>query len=351
MNNLIFSINNKIINKTSPTYIIAELSCNHNQNIKTAYKLIDEAYKSGADAIKLQTYTADTMTIKCDKPYFKNCLKGTIWEGETLHNLYKRAYTPWEWTKELKEYTNNLGMDLFSSPFDTTAVDYLEKLEVPCYKIASFEIVDHVLIKRIAQTGKPVIISSGMASRGELEEAINLLRNNGCNQIAMLKCTSAYPAKQEDANLITLQNMAQTFNVIPGLSDHTLGIEVPITAVALGAKIVEKHFTLTRESGSPDDAFSLTPIEFKQMVDSIRIVEKAIGKVTYGGIKSEGESKKFRKSLFIVKNVKKGEVLTKENVRSIRPGYGLHTKHYEEVLGKKVRENVERGEPLTWNMI
>lgn len=351
MENLKFCINGKIIGKNYPTYFIAELSCNHNQDIKQAYKLIDEAHKSGANAIKLQTYTADTMTINSDKPYFKDCLKGSIWEGETLYNLYKRAYTPWEWTQELKEYANKLGMDLFSSPFDVTAVDFLEELEIPCYKIASFEIVDHVLIKRIAQTGKPVIISSGMASRGELEEAVNLLRKNGCNQIAMLKCTSAYPAKPEDANLITLQNMAQTFDVIPGLSDHTLGVEVPITAVALGAKIIEKHFTLSRESGSPDDAFSLTPDEFKQMVDSVRIVEKAIGKVTYGGTKSEEECKKFRKSLFIVKDVKRGDILTKENIRSIRPGYGLHTRYYEEILGKKVREDIERGEPLSWKMI
>ena len=330
-------------------YFIAELSCNHNQDIKQAYKLIDAAHKAGADAIKLQTYTANTITMNSNKKYFQ--IKEGLWKGNNLYELYQKASTPWEWTKELKEYTNNLGMDLFSSAFDTTAVDFLEELDIPCYKIASFEIVDHVLIKRIAQTGKPVIISSGMASRGELEEAINLLRNNGCKQIAMLKCTSAYPAKPEDANLITLQNMAQTFDVIPGLSDHTLGIEVPLTAVALGARIIEKHFTLSRESGSPDDAFSLTPNEFKQMVDSVRIVEKAIGKVIYGGTKSEQESKKFRKSLFIVKDIKKGEILTKENLRSIRPGYGLHTRHYEEVLGKKVREDIERGEPLSWNII
>ena len=330
-------------------YFIAELSCNHNQDIKQAYKLIDAAHKAGADAIKLQTYTANTITMNSNKKYFQ--IKEGLWKGNNLYELYQKASTPWEWTKELKEYTNNLGMDLFSSAFDTTAVDFLEELDIPCYKIASFEIVDHVLIKRIAQTGKPVIISSGMASRGELEEAINLLRNNGCKQIAMLKCTSAYPAKPEDANLITLQNMAQTFDVIPGLSDHTLGIEVPLTAVALGARIIEKHFTLSRESGSPDDAFSLTPNEFKQMVDSVRIVEKAIGKVIYGGTKSEQESKKFRKSLFIVKDIKKGEILTKENLRSIRPGYGLHTKHYEEVLGKKVREDIEKGEPLSWDMI
>ena len=337
-----------MFDKFNKTYIIAELSANHNQDINVAYKLIDEAHKAGADAIKLQTYTPDTITMNSNKKYFK--INSGEWKGETLYNLYKRAYTPWEWTKELKEYANNLGMDLFSSPFDVTAVDFLETLDIPCYKIASFEIVDHVLIKRIAQTKKPVIISSGMATRGELEEAVNLLRENGCKQIAMLKCTSAYPAKPEDANLITLQNMAQTFDVIPGLSDHTLGIEVPVTAVALGAKIIEKHFTLSRESGSPDDAFSLTPVEFKQMIDSIKIVEKSIGKVTYG-TKSESSSKKFRKSLFVVEDIKAGELFTKENVRPIRPAGGLHTKYYEEVLGKSARTDIERGEPLTWNIM
>ena len=350
MDRLKFSIGDTIVSNDSKVYFIAELSCNHNQDIKTAYKLIEEACKAGANGIKLQTYTADTMTIDSDKPYFKDCLNGTLWEGQTLHDLYKKAYTPWEWTKELKEYANDLGMDLFSSPFDTTAVDFLETLDVPCYKIASFEIVDHVLIKRIAQTGKPVIISSGMASRGDLEEAINLLRENGCSQIAMLKCTSSYPAKPEDANLITLQNMRDTFDIVPGLSDHTLGIEVPITAVALGAKIIEKHFTLSRDSGSADDAFSLTPDEFKQMVDSARIVEKSLGRVTYGGVKNESKMKQFRKSLFIVKDIKKGEKITSENMRPIRPGYGLHTRHYEEILGKLATRDIERGEPVEWNM-
>ncbi len=350
MDNIEFLIGDNRIGHNYPIYFIAELSCNHNQDISTAYKLIDEAHKSGANSIKLQTYTADTMTIKCDRAIFKDCLKDTVWEGETLHDLYSRAYTPWKWHAELKTYANKLGMDLFSSPFDVTAVDFLEKLDMPCYKIASFEIVDHVLIKRIAQTGKPVIISSGMASRGDLEAAVNLLREHGCKQICMLKCTSAYPAKPEDANLITLKNMAETFNVIPGLSDHTLGIEVPITAIALGAKVIEKHFTLSRDSGSADDAFSLTPNEFKQMVDSARIVEKSIGKVTYGGVKNEESSKKFRKSLFFVEDIKKGELITKENMRPIRPGYGLHTKYYDEIIGKKVTQDIERGTPVNWNL-
>jgi pseudaminic acid synthase len=342
-------IGNKTISPEHPTFFIAELSCNHNQNYDIAIQLIHEAYKAGADAVKLQTYTPDTMTLNSKKDYFK--IKGTIWENQYLYDLYKQAYTPWEWHKGLKEEANKLGMELFSSPFDTTAVDFLEQLDVPAYKIASFEITDHILIKRIAQTKKPVIISSGMASKEELQEAIDLLRKHGTKDICMLKCTSAYPAKPEDANLITMKDMAQSFDVIPGLSDHTLGIEVPVASVALGAKVIEKHFTLSRESGSPDDAFSLTPDEFKQMVDSVRIVEKSIGKVTYGGVKTEEECKKFRRSLFVCKDIKKGEEFTPENIKSVRPGCGLHTKYYEEVLGKKAIHDIEFGEPLSWNMI
>lgn len=342
-------IGNNIINNESQTYIIAELSANHNQNLENAKQLIKEAHKCGANAIKLQTYTPDTITLNCKKNYFK--IKGTLWDDQYLYDLYNKAYTPWEWHKELKEEANNLGMDLFSSPFDTTAVDFLESLDFPAYKIASCEITDHILIKKIAQTRKPVIISSGMASKEELKEAIDLLRENGCNQICMLKCTSAYPAKPEDANLITMKDMAESFDVIPGLSDHTLGIEVPVTSVALGAKIIEKHFTLSRDSGSPDDAFSLNPNEFKLMVDSIRIAEKSIGKITYGGVKSEDECKKFRRSLFVCKNTKKGEIFTSENIRSVRPGNGLHTKFYENVLGKKANFDIEYGEPLNWKMV
>lgn len=346
-----FKILDREIGPNHPTYIIAELSCNHNQDKNIALKLIEEAHKAGADAIKLQTYTQDTMTIDCSNSYFTDCLKGTLWEGETLYQLYSRAYTPWEWTKELKDYANSLGMHLFSSPFDTTAVDFLENLDIPAYKIASFEIVDHVLIKRIAQTGKPVIISSGMASFQELQEAIDLLRNNGCKQICMLKCTSAYPAKLEDANLITMKDMSKIFNVITGLSDHTLDIEVPITSVLLGGCVIEKHFTLSRESGSPDDAFSLIPEEFKKMVDSIRKIEKISGKITYGGVKKESTSKKFRKSLFVVEDIKKGEKITSKNIRPIRPAYGMHTKYYELVMGETALKDISRGTPLQPNLI
>jgi len=346
-----FKINNKQICQNNPTYIIAELSCNHNQDIQLAYKLIDAAVDTGADAVKLQTYTADTITLDCDKPVFKDCLKGTLWEGQTLHQLYSKAYTPWEWHKELKEYANSKGLDLFSSPFDTTAVDFLETLDIPAYKIASFEITDHILIKKIAQTGKPVIISSGMASLSDLNDAIYILRENGCTQIAMLKCTSAYPAKQEDANLHTIPHMMETFNVIGGLSDHTLGIEVPIASVVLGGRIIEKHFKLTENSGSEDDAFSLTPSEFKEMVDSVRKVEKTLGIIKYAGVDNETKSKTFRRSLFIVKDIKKGEILTDENVRSIRPANGLHTKFYNDIIGKKARIDLEKGTPLSWEII
>lgn len=347
----IFSINNRKIGLEYPTYIIAELSCNHNQDINLAYKLIDAAKECGADAVKLQTYTANTITIDCDKPIFKDCLKGTLWEGQTLYQLYSKAYTPWEWHKDLKEYANSKGLDLFSSPFDVSAVDFLETLDFPAYKIASFEITDHILIKRIAQTGKPVIISSGMASLSDLNDAISILRENGTTQIAMLKCTSAYPAKHEDANLNTIKHMIETFNVIGGLSDHTLGIEVPIASVVLGGRIIEKHFKLTDDSGSEDDAFSLKPDEFKKMVDSVRIVEKTLGNIHYDGVNSESKSKKFRRSLFIVEDVKKGELLTKDNVKSIRPSNGLHTRFYEQILGKKARDNLEKGTPLSWDII
>ena len=346
-----FSINNRRIGKEYPTYIIAELSCNHNQDINLAYKLIDAAKDSGADAIKLQTYTPDTITLDCDKPIFKDCLKGTLWEGQTLYQLYSKAYTPWEWHKELKDYANSKGLDLFSSPFDVTAVDFLETLDFPAYKIASFEITDHILIKRIAQTGKPVIISSGMASLSELNDAVSLLRENGSTQIAMLKCTSAYPAKPEDANLNTIKHMMETFNVVGGLSDHTLGIEVPIASVILGGRIIEKHFKLTDDSGSEDDAFSLNPTEFKQMVDSIRIVEKTLGTIHYDGVNSESKSKQFRRSLFIVKDVKKGDLFTEDNVKSIRPSNGLHTRFYKDVLGKKSRDDYDKGTPLNWDII
>lgn len=340
---------NKIFcfNNFKNTYIIAELSCNHNQDLNIALNLVEEAAKCGANAIKLQTYTPDTITIDCKTDIFK--IKGThLWDDQYLYDLYKKAYTPWEWHSILFAKAKELGMDSFSSPFDTTAVDFLEKLNVPCYKVASCEITDHILLKKIAKTNKPVIISSGMASKEELKEAVDILRTYGTPEICMLKCTAEYPAKQEDANLITIKDMIESFNVIGGLSDHTLGIEVPIASVLLGAKVIEKHFTLSRNSGSPDDAFSLTPDEFKQMVDSIRIIEKTIGKITYGGVKGEEAMKKFRRSLFFVKDMKNGEIIDETCVRSIRPGNGLHTKYYDDVIGKKSKD-VERGTPVSFD--
>jgi pseudaminic acid synthase len=332
------------------TYIIAELSANHNQDINVALKLVEEAAKAGASAIKLQTYTADTITLNCRTDIFK--IKGShLWDDQYLYDLYKKAYTPWDWHEILFNKAKELGLEYFSSPFDTSAVDFLENLNVPLYKVASCEITDHILLRKIAQTKKPVIISSGMASKEELQEAINILRKYGTTEICMLKCTAEYPAKPEDANLLTIKDMINSFNVVGGLSDHTLGIEVPIASICLGAKVIEKHFTLSRDSGSPDDAFSLTPNEFKQMVESIRIVEKTIGNITYGGVKGEEAMKKFRRSLFFVKLLKKGETIDETCIKSIRPGNGLHTKFYWELLGKKVIKDIEVGTPVDWNLI
>lgn len=335
--------------KRNTTYIIAEISCNHEQDINKAIQLIEKAKECGADAVKFQTYTPDTMTIDCDNDLFK-IKQGTVWDGMTLYELYSKAYTPWEWFPKLKKIASNLGLDFFSSPFDVTAVDMLEELGVPCYKIASFEVCDHILLKKVAQTGKPVIMSSGVSDLKELEESVKVLRDNGCKEIYLLKCTSAYPASIEDANLKTMKDMAEKFNVLTGLSDHTKGIEVPVAAVCMGAKIIEKHFML-ENTNSPDDAFSLTPLEFKQMVDSIRKVEKAMGKVKYGKEGQEKKNQKFKRSLFVVQDMKKGDIFTSDNIRSIRPGDGLHTRYYDDILGKKCSRNIIRGIPLAHAML
>jgi len=340
-------IGEKEIGSHSPVYIIAELSANHNQDFNEAVKLIHAAKEAGADAIKIQTYTPDTMTIDCDKEFFK-IGKGTIWEGENLYSLYKEAYTPWEWQPKLKKIANDLGMDLFSTPFDFSSVDFLELMEVPAYKVASFEIVDLPLIQKIAQTGKPVILSTGMASLAEIEEAIHAIRNEGNNQIALLKCTSAYPALPGEMNLRTIPHLAQMFDVPVGLSDHTLGISVPVAAVALGACIVEKHFTLSRQTPGPDSAFSLEPQEFKTMVEAIRETEKALGRVCYEVSEHEKASRVFRRSLFVVKDMKKGELFSAENVRSIRPGYGLAPKFLPLLIGKQTKCDLKRGTPASF---
>ena len=338
----IFSLKEK-----NKVLIIAELSANHNQKYSTAIDTIRAAKESGADVIKLQTYTADTITLNSDKDYFQ-LNKGTIWDGTSLHKLYQKAYTPWEWQPKLKKYAEQLGLICFSSAFDKTAVDFLEKMNVPAYKIASFEITDIPLIEYTASKGKPILISTGVATISDIDEAVKACRRVGNSQIALLKCTSSYPAPIDEANLLTIPNLRDTFNVIPGLSDHTMGHSVAVGAVALGAKIVEKHFILDRKLGGPDSAFSMEPEEFKAMVNAIRDIEKALGRVNYELTPNVEKSRIFSRSLFIVKDVKAGETITEENVRSIRPGNGLHPKYYKDVLGKKFRVDIDRGTPLDW---
>lgn len=331
-------------------YTIAEISANHNQNYDEAVRLLRAAKDAGADAVKLQTYTPDTLTIDSDKEYFR-IGEGTLWEGRNLYDLYSEAYTPWEWYPKLKQVASDLKMDIFSTAFDPTAVDFLEEMNVPVHKVASFEIVDIPLIEKMARTGKPLIISTGMATLGEIEEAVLAARKAGASEIALLKCTSAYPAPPEEMNLRTIPHLSEAFGVPVGLSDHTLGIEVPIAAVALGACIVEKHFTLSRSVPGPDSAFSLEPQEFKAMVGAIRAAEKALGRVHYGVSEREAKSSIFRRSLFVVRDVKAGEVFTEENVRSIRPGYGLHPRYLNQILGCHAAADLGRGTPLGWEMV
>ena len=345
-----FKIKNKKIGGNNPVFIIAEMSANHLQKFDNAVKLIKVAKEAGANAIKLQTYTPDTITIDCDNEYFQ-IKQGTLWDGQTLYELYKKAYTPWEWQPKLKEIAENEGLICFSSVFDKTSVDFLEGINVPAYKIASFEITDIPLIEYVASKGKPIIISTGIATLSDIEEAVNACKRMGNNQIALLKCTSAYPASLEDVNLWNIPNLADTFKTVVGLSDHTLGISVPIASVTLGAHIIEKHLTLDRKLGGPDAAFSLEPDEFKAMVKSVREVEKALGEVSYDLTEKMKKSREFSRSLFVVKNMKTGEIFTEENVRSIRPGYGLPPKYYDAILGKKVKTDIKKGSPLTWELI
>lgn len=332
-----------------PTLIVAEVSANHNQDIERAEAIIRAAADAGADAIKLQTYTADTLTIPCDNEYFR--IKGTMWEGRNLHDLYKEAYTPWEWHPRLFGLANELGMGCFSTPFDATAVDFLESLNTPCHKVASFEVVDIPLLIKIATTGKPVIMSTGMATVAEIEEAVNTLRQHGTTDLVLLKCTSSYPAPPEEANLRTIPHMKELFHCPVGLSDHTMGSAVSVTAVALGACLIEKHFTLCRADGGPDGAFSMEPAEFKTMVADIRTAEKALGTVNYTLTAKEKQSIVFRRSLFAVKDIQEGEPFTPENVRCIRPGHGLHSRNLTLLLSKKAASSISKGTPLDWNLI
>ncbi len=332
------------------SFIIAEISANHGHKIEIAKQTILKAKEIGVDAVKIQTYTADTLTLNCNKDIFK-LNHGTIWDGITLYDLYKQAYTPWEWHKELFEYAKEIGIILFSTPFDKTAVDLLEECGNPIYKIASFEITDIPLIEYIATKRKPIIMSTGIATLEEIEEAVNACKRMGNNDITLLKCTSEYPAKLEDANLCMIQDMKNRFDVKVGVSDHSMGSIVPMTAVALGAEVIEKHFIIDREIGGPDASFSMTPDEFKEMVENVRSVEKTIGRVDYSLTEKKIKSRKFARSLFVVEDVKKGEVLTEKNVRSIRPGDGLAPKYYYEILGKEVAQDIEYGTPLSFEMI
>lgn len=331
-------------------FIIAELSANHGNDIKIAKKTILAAKESGADAVKIQTYTPDTMTINCDNEYFK-LKSGTIWDGRSLYDLYKEAYTPWEWQRELMEYANELGLIFFSTPFDKTAVDFLEKLNVPAYKIASFEIRDIPLIKYVASKGKPILISTGIASISDIEDAINACIEIGNNQIILLKCTSSYPAEPKDANLVTMKNMKETFGVEVGLSDHTMGITVPIISVAMGARVIEKHFILDKSIGGPDSSFSMEPNEFQEMVNAVRIAELSLGKVDYSIDEKKKKNRLIGRSLFVVKDISPGEIFTEENLRSIRPGYGLAPKYLDEILGKKSNSHIKRGTPMEWPFV
>lgn len=332
-----------------PVFIIAEMSANHGQDYDQAVRIVHAAAEAGADAVKLQTYTPDTITLDCDNDYFQ--VRGTIWDGCTLHDLYGRAYTPWEWQPKLKAEADRLGLLLFSTPFDFTAVDFLEAMDVPCHKIASFEIVDIPLIRKVARTGKPTIMSTGMASEAEIAEAVEAFRMAGGGELALLKCTSAYPAPPEEMNLRTIPYLAGRFGVTAGLSDHTLGVEMPLAAVALGARIIEKHFCLSRAAGGPDASFSLEPDEFRAMVTGVRKVEQGLGTVSFATTEHQQASLAFRRSLFVVADMRAGEPFTEANVRSIRPANGLHPREYASVLGRRAARDIARGTPLAHDLI
>ena len=343
-------IGNKTIGGDNPCFIIAELSANHNGDLNVAIETIRAAKKTGADAIKLQTYTPDTLTIDCDNKHFK-IAEGTLWDGKTLYELYGEAYTPWEWHKKLFEVAEEEGLICFSSPFDKTAVDFLEELNVPAYKIASFEIQDIPLIEYAASKGKPIIISTGIAEEEDIKLAVDTCKNVGNNDIILLKCTSSYPAPLELANLNTIPDLKKRFNVEVGFSDHTYGALAPTIATTLGAKVIEKHFIMDKSIGGPDADFSLDVNEFTDLVNKVRDTEKLLGKISYQISEKVNKNRKFARSLFVIDNVKEGEIITENNVRSIRPGYGLHPKYFNDILGKKFVKNVDRGEPLTLNMI
>jgi pseudaminic acid synthase len=342
-------IDGKAIGSNNKPYIIAEMSANHNGDINTAFAIIDKAKQAGADAIKIQTYTADTITLKSKLPDFQ--INDGLWAGQTLYDLYEWAHTPWDWHKPLFEHARKAGITIFSSPFDNTAVDLLEDLNTPAYKIASFEAIDLSLISYVASTGKPMIISTGMANIEEIEEAINAAQEGGCSELAILHCVSGYPAPAADYNLRTLQDMIQRFGLVTGLSDHTLDNTTAIASIALGASIIEKHFTLDRSGGGPDDSFSLEPNDLEHLCQSSNIAWSSLGTVDYGRKSSEQGNMMFRRSIYVVKDIAAGEILTVENIRSIRPGFGLAPKNYKELLGKVAKIDIRCGSAMKWNYI
>ncbi len=342
-------INNRRISAELPPYIIAEISANHNGNIETAFRIIEEAKKAGADAVKIQTYTPDTITLDCDSEDFK--IKGGLWDGWDLYKLYERAHTPWAWHAALFEHARKLDITIFSSPFDNSAVDLLEELKAPAYKIASFEAIDHELIKYVASTGKPMIISTGMADVEEVEEAIAAANQGGCKELAILHCVSGYPAKAEDYNLRTIPDLIHRFGLVTGLSDHTLDNTTAITSIAMGATIIEKHFTLNRKGGGPDDSFSLEPNELEALCKDSKTAWIGMGKVDYSRKLSEKDNVVFRRSLYFVKDLKAGNVIMKDDIRSIRPGFGLAPKFLDEVVGRVVRCEVKKGTAVSWDFI
>jgi len=345
----IMQIGHKTIGTDHKPFVIAEMSGNHNQSLDRALAIVKAAADAGADAIKLQTYTADTMTIKAKHGLFHINDEASLWKGQSLYELYQLAYTPWEWHKEIFDYAKSLGLLGFSSPFDDTAVDFLEELNVPAYKVASFENTDHPLLKKIAQTGKPVIMSTGVSKLADIDESVRVLRENGCKELALLKCTSTYPASPETTNILTIPHMAQLFEqVVIGLSDHTMGIGVPVAAVALGARIIEKHFTLNRADGGVDSQFSLEPEELKSLVIESERAFLGLGKVQYGIQKSEKDSKRFKRSIYVVQDVEAGKAFNIDNLRIIRPGDGMPPKYLAKILGKVASTKIEAGTPLQW---
>lgn len=339
------------MNKVNKPFIIAEMSGNHNHSLEKALEIVDKAAESGVDALKIQTYTADTITIDKKDGEFFIADKNNLWQGESLYSLYQKAYTPWEWHKAIFDRCKERGIIGFSTPFDFTAVDFLESLDVPCYKIASFENIDLPLIKKVAQTGKPIIASTGMASLAELGELVETAKNNGCTDLTLLKCTSSYPATPEGSNLLTIPHLKKLFDCKVGISDHTLGIGVAVASVALGSTVIEKHFCLSRAEGGVDSAFSLEPEEMKMLVREANAAYQALGKISYGVSEQEKKSLQFRRSLYIVEDMKAGDIITEKNMRSIRPGLGLPPKYYDVLLGKKVKCDVKRGTALRWDMI